>query len=133
MITVHVVLKFSVFTKAVKEILDEALKDLPLGSRVFISLENCPSPFSIEEKEQQVRTCYSPSENEIILFENPVETLVAAKVRNTRDSYDESLEICQDIVANRPYLTDSFSPQTLDWVHHWLGGNETLLNFFHST
>lgn len=130
MITIHIVLHFTIFTNDVKRILDEALNDLPFGSHIFVELGECMSPFTDKEKEEQIRTCYQPNANEMLIFEIPKSTSVDVHTRNTTGSEEDSEVTMTEILRHPTSTINSFENISIRaWITDWLMRNHTLLQF----
>lgn len=129
MINIHVILRFSLFTNEVKEILDEALKDLPMGARVYVEIQDYFSPFTPKEKEQQVVSCYSPVELDIITFGIPKGIEVSSRVGNSEESAENSRNEIEVSIGG-DLAPQGMDPRVATWLYYWESKNAQILFFF---
>lgn len=129
MITVHVLLDFYIFTKDVKSVLDEALKELPLGSRVFVEIVDNTAPFTLKEKEQQIVACYSPSDLETITFGIPDGPSVDVKTKVPELTTFSSAIICEDLIVYKNEVEARLDPRVFALVSHWKEHNQRLIEY----
>lgn len=130
MIKVFYKLTLSVFTEEIKKDLDKVLNDLPIGSHVYLSIDPVVTPFDEVDIEEQIRCCYDPSINEILIFEDPHMTEIDIKKKNSSESVENSEELLYDMILN-DRLSDAIIPKpTFAWLTQWLEHNRNLREYY---
>jgi len=130
MIKVHYVMTMAVFTTQMKKELDELINDLPFGSHIYVQLDPVSTPFDEYELEEQIRCCYGPNENEILLFETPKSTQVDMHKKNSSKSAEVSEESILDLVVNSQVSTLDYPDQVRAWLLDWVHDHENIMAYY---